>query len=126
MKDYTSEHAWLEVEYHLALIPEIKQSFQGLIEYLSLAFQLCEMVSSLIGDSYNWSQKPRETKDVFAGKLQILVRKIVAHKVEFLGEVNQTFKHQYAYNFRDLYLGVVVRGQCLTSPDSRSFTLFRD
>ena len=83
MKDYTSEHAWLEVEYYLGLTPESKQSLQGLIDHLSLAFHSCKVVSSLIGDFYNWSQKPRKTEDAFADELQILVRKIAAGKPQF-------------------------------------------
>ena len=42
-----------------------------------------------------------------------------------MGEVNQALKHQFAYNLRDPYFGVVTRGQCLASPDSKSFTQFR-
>ena len=57
VKDYTSEHAWLEVEYHLGLTPKSEQSIQGLIDHLSLTFQSCKTVSSLIGDFYNQSQK---------------------------------------------------------------------
>ena len=34
---------------------------------------------------------------LFADELQILVRKIFAHKPEFLGEENQALKHQYTY-----------------------------
>ena len=49
-------------------------------------FQSCEMVSSLISDFYNQSQKARETKDMFANKLQVLVRNIVACKPEFISE----------------------------------------
>ena len=78
VKDYTSEQARSEVEYYLGLSPKEEQSFQGLIDHLSLAFQLCEMVSSLIADFYNQSQKIWETEDAFADELQVLVRKIVA------------------------------------------------
>ena len=83
VKDYTSEQARSEVEYYLGLTPKDEQSFQGLIDHLNLAFQSCEMVSSLIPDFYNWSQKTQETKDAFADELQVLVRKIVAQKPEF-------------------------------------------
>ena len=69
VKDCTSEHAQLEVEYYLGLTPVNKQSFQGLIDHLSLTFQSGEMVSFLIGDFYNQSQKARETGDAFAGEL---------------------------------------------------------
>ena len=75
VKDYTSEQARSEVEYYLGLTPKEEQSFQGLIDHLSLAFQSCEMVSSLIADFYNWSQKTWETEDAFADELQVLVRK---------------------------------------------------
>ena len=118
VKDYTSEQARSEVEYYLGLTPEEEQSFQGLIDHLSLAFQSCETVSSLIADFYNRFQKTRETKDAFADELQILVRKIIARKPEFIHEANQALKYQYAQNLRDPYFGVVARGQCLSSPDS--------
>ena len=125
VKDYTSEQARSEVEYYLGLTPKEEQSFQGLIDHLSLTFQSCETVSSLIADFYNWFQKTRETEDAFADELQILVRKIVAWKLEFIHEANQALKHQFAQNLRDPYFRVVARGQCLSSPDSESFTQFR-
>ena len=124
VKDYTSEHAQLKVEYYLGLTPKSEQSFHGLIDHLTLAFQSCEMVSSLIAAFYNQSQKAQETKDMFADELQVLVRKTVAHKPEFISNVNQALKHQFAQNLRDPYFGVVARGQCLSSPDSESFTQF--
>ena len=93
VKDYTSEQARSEVEYYLGLTPKEEQSFQGLIDHLSLAFQSCKMVSSLIADFYNWSQKIQETEDAFADKLQVLVQNIVAPKPEFIGEANQALKH---------------------------------
>ena len=64
------------VEYYLDLTPESKQSFQGLIDHLSLTFQSCETVSSLIGYFYSWSQKAREIEDVFTDEIQILVQKL--------------------------------------------------
>ena len=54
--------------------------------------------------------------------IQVLVRKIVAQKPEFKSEANQALKHQFTQNLRDLYFRVVARGQCLSSPDSESFT----
>ena len=125
VKDYTSEQARSEVEYYLGLTPEEEQSFQGPIDHLSLAFQSCKMVSSLIADFYNWPQKTWETEDTFADKLQVLVRKIVGQKPEFISDANQTLKHQFAQNLRDPYFGMVARGQYLSSPDSKSFTQFR-
>ena len=83
------------------------------------------MVSSLIADFYNWSQKTQETKDAFADELQVLVRKTVAQKPEFKSETNQALKHQFAQNLTDPYFVVVARGQCLSCPDSESFTQFQ-
>ena len=101
VKDYTSEQARSEVEYYLGLTPKKEQSFQGLIDHLSLAIQSCEIVSFLIADFYNQFQKTRETEDAFANELQILVRKIVARKPEFIHKANQALKHQFAQNLRD-------------------------
>ena len=125
VKDYTTEQARSEVEYYLGLTPKEEQSFQGLIDHLSLAFQSCKTVSSLIADFYNQFQKTRETEDAFMDELQILVRKIIARKPEFISKANQALKHHYAQNVRDPYFGVIARGQCLSSPDSKSFTQFR-
>ena len=61
VKDYTSEHAWLEIEHYLSLTPKSGKSFQGLIDHLSLTFQSGETVSSLIVEFYNWSQTAHET-----------------------------------------------------------------
>ena len=116
VKDYTLEQARSEVEYYLGLTPKEEQSFQGLIDHLSLAFQSCETVSSLIADFYNWPQMTWETEDMFADQLQVLVQKIVAWKPEFINEVNQALKHQFSQNLRDPYFGVVARGQCLVFP----------
>ena len=46
VKDYTSEQARSEAEYYLGLTPKDEQSFQGMIDHISLAFQSCETVSS--------------------------------------------------------------------------------
>ena len=124
VKGYTSEQACSEVEYYLALTPKGEQSFQGLIDHLSLTFQSCEMVSSLIADFYNQSQKTRETEGMIVHKLQVLVQKIVACKPEFISEANQALKHQFAQNLKDPHFAVIARGQCLSSPDSGSFTPF--
>ena len=61
---------------------------------------------------------------MFADELQVLVRKFVAHKPEFISKANQALKHQFAQNLRDPYFRVVARGQCLSSPDSKSFMQF--
>ena len=125
VKDYTSKHAWFEVEYYLGLTPKCEQSFQGLIDHLSLTFQSCDTVSPLMADFYNWSQKAQETEDMFLDELQVLVQKFVAYKPEFISKANQALKHQFTQNLRDPHFGVVARGQYLSFPDSKSFTQFQ-
>ena len=48
----------------------------------------------------------------------------MAQKPEFKSKANQALKHQFTQNLRDPYFRVVARGQCLSSPDSESFTQF--
>ena len=62
VKDYTSEHALLEVEYYLGLTLKSKQSFQGLIDHLSLTFQSCETVSSMIRNFITTHKKPERPR----------------------------------------------------------------
>ena len=85
----------------MGLTPKVEQSFQGQIDHLSLAFQSYRMVSSLIVDFHNWSQKTQETEDAIADKLQVLVRKTVAWKPEFKNKANQALKHQFTQNLWD-------------------------
>ena len=65
-----ADHIRSEVEYFLCLSLEEDQSIQGLTDHLSLTLQSCKTVSSLIDDFCNQIQKPWETEDAFAGKLQ--------------------------------------------------------
>ena len=53
VKDFTSDHATLEVEYSLGMYPDEEQSFQGLIDHLIAALQSGETDNSLIADFYN-------------------------------------------------------------------------
>ena len=62
VKDYTSEHAQLKVEYYLGMTPKSEQSFQGLVDHLSLAFQCFETIRSLIGDVCKQSHKVRRLR----------------------------------------------------------------
>ena len=48
----------------------------------------------------------------------------MACKPEFINEANQALKHKFTQNLKDPYFRVIVRGQCLSSPDSKSFTQF--
>ena len=49
---------------------------------------------------------------MFVNELQILVRKIVAQKPEFLGEGESSLETSVCPQLRDPYFRVVARGQC--------------
>ena len=125
MKDLTSDHARLAVEYNLGMYPEEEQSFQGLIDHLTATFQSSETEIFLIGDFYNCTQKLKESEDAFADELQILGRKIIARKAEFCFKANESLKYQYAHNLRDQYFGAIARNCLLTSSNTQGFTQFR-
>ena len=57
VRDFTCDHARLEMEYYFGMYPEDEQSFQGLIDQLTTAFQFGETEKSLIGDFYKWHPK---------------------------------------------------------------------
>ena len=78
VKDFTTEHAWDEVEFYMVMMAEEDQSFKGLIDHLHDTFQSGESLSELISDFYGQSQKAREIKDTFADNLQVCARKIIA------------------------------------------------
>ena len=126
VKDYTSEHAQVEVEYYLGLTPESKQSFLGhrsSQSHISI-LQDCQFPDR--GFLQLVSEGPWEWEYVYRWAASaVLVWKIVAHKAEILGKANQALKHQFAQNLRVPYFGVVTRGQCMSSPDSEIFTQFQ-
>ena len=119
IKDFTSDHARLESEYYLGMYPEEKQSFQGLIDHLTTAFQSGDTENCLIGDFYKHIQKPKESEDAFADELQILVGKIIARKPGFHLQANEALKHQYVHNLKDQYYGAMARKYLLTSLGKR-------
>ena len=122
IRSNASDHARLEVEYYLGMYPEEEQSFQGLIDHLTAAFQSSETENSLIRDFYNHIPKPKESEDAFADELQILVRKIIARKPELHLQANEALKHQYAHNLKDQYYGIIARNCLINSPKEQSFT----
>ena len=67
----------------MGMIADDQQTFDGLVNHLKNAFQLGENISELINYFYSQHQKKNELEDVFVDDLQILVRKIIAHKPSF-------------------------------------------
>ena len=103
VKDFTAEHAQDEVEFYMGMVTKEDQSSEGLIDHLHDSFQSGKTLSELISEFNGWSQKARETKYTFANDLQVLARKIIAHKPSFCKEVNQQLKAQYMHKLWDQY-----------------------
>ena len=125
VKDFTAERAQDEVEFYMGMVAEEDQSFEGLIDHLCDAFQSGETLSELISNFYGWSQKTRETEDTFADDLQVLARKIIAHKLSFMKEANQQLKAQYMHKLQDQYYAAMAHSALQSSPEEESFMQFR-
>ena len=116
VKDFTAERARDEVEFYMGMIVDDQQSFDGLVNHLKHAFQSGETVSKLISDFYSRHQKKNELEDAFADDLQILVRKIIAHKPSFRAEANDQLKNQYAHKLHDQYIMQLLLVVCCRPP----------
>ena len=125
VKDFTAKRACNEVEFYMGMIMDDQQSFDGLVNHLKHAFQLGETVSELISEFYGRSLKKNESEDAFTDDLQILVRKIIAHKPSFRAEANEQLKNQYAHKLHDQYYAAIARSVLQTSNPSKTFTQFR-
>ena len=124
VKDFTAERAHGEVEFHMGMITDDQQTFDGLVNHLKGAFQSGETVSKLISNIYGWQQKKNELEDVFVDDLQILVRKIIACKPSFWAEADKQLKHQYAHKLHDQYYAAIAHSVVQTSNHRESFTQF--
>ena len=92
VKDFTAERAHDEVEFYMGMITDDQQTFDGLVNHLKNAFQSGETVSELISNFYGQHQSNKESEDIFANNLQILVRKIIACRPSFRAEANEQLK----------------------------------
>ena len=125
VKNFTAERARDEVEFYMGMIMDDQQSFDGLVNHLKHAFQFGETVSELISDFYSHHQRKNESEDAFADDLQILVRKIIAHKPSFRAEANEQLKNQYAHKLHDQYYAAIAHSVLQTSDPSETFTQFQ-
>ena len=107
------------------MIADDQQSFDGLVNHLKNAFQSGETMSELISDFYGHHQKKNKSEDTFADDLQILVRKIIAHKPSFRAEANEQLKNQYAHKLHDQYYAAIAQSVLQTSNPLKTFTQFR-
>ena len=81
-------------------------------------------MSELISDFYSCHQKRNESEDVFADNLQILVRKIIAHKPAFRAEANEQLKHQYAHKLHDQFYAAIAHSVLQISNPMETFKQF--
>ena len=123
-KDFTAKHTCDKVEFYMGMVIEYQQTFDGLVNHLKSAFQSGETISELISDLYNHSQGKNKLEDVFADDLQILVRKIIAHKPFFMSEANKQLKHQYAHKLHDEDYTAIVCSALQTWDHMESFIQF--
>ena len=79
-------------------------------------------MSELISDLYSQQQRKNELEDIFADNLQILVRKIIAHKPSFRAEANEQLKLQYAHKLHDQYYAAIAHSALQTSDHMERFT----
>ena len=124
VKDFTVERAHNEVEFYMGMTTDNQETFSGLVNHLKNAFQSGETMSQLISDFYGCHQKRNESEDVFADDLQILVRKIIAHKPSFRAEANEQLKHQYAHKLHDQYYAAIAHSALQTSDHMETFSQF--
>ena len=108
----------------MGMVTEDQQTFEGLVNHLKSAFQLGETVSKLISNFDDHVQRKNKTEDVFAYYLQILVRKIIAHKPSFREEANEQLKHQCAPKLCDQYYAAIAQRTHQTLDHRESFTQF--
>ena len=124
VKDFIAERAYGEVKFYIGMIADDQQTFDGLVNHLKNAFQSGETMSKLISNFYGCHQKKNELEDVFVDDLQILVRKIFAHKPSFRAEANEQLKHQYAHKLHNQYYTAIAHSTLQTSDHTESFTQF--
>ena len=60
-----------------------------------------------------------------ADDLQILIRKIIAHKPSLKAEANEQLKHQYAYKLHDQYYAAIACSVLQTSHPMETFIQFQ-
>ena len=70
------------------------------------------------------TRKGKTWRDVFANDLQVLVRKIIAHKSAFRAEANEQLKHQYTHKLHDQYYAAIAHSVLQTSNPTETFTQF--
>ena len=64
-------------------------------------------------------------EDMFTDELQMLIRMIVALKLECKMGTSKALKHQFTHNISQPYFGTIGQLDFLAAPDEESFTSFR-
>ena len=122
IKEHTEGAARRQVDNYLDFSDN--QTFSGLMEELSTAFESCQDEASLMADFYSRKQLAKENDDEFAEQLQLLARKAICTKQSFSTEAQQALKQQFANGLKDQYHQVTARSILKSKPDL-SFVEFR-
>ena len=82
IKDQTQDSACCKVKFELDLCGS-NIPYQELLEHLSVAFQGDDDKANLLAEFYSCAQKPKESEEAFADKLQLLAWKVLSKNQEF-------------------------------------------
>ena len=94
IKEQTLDNAHREVEFQLDLCGGVI-SYQDLLKHLSIAFQGGDDEANLLAEFYSCAQKVKESEEAFADELQILARKVIINKPDFMVNLDTTLKQRY-------------------------------
>ena len=94
IKDQMQDSAQREVEFQLNLCSRDIQ-YQDLLEHLSIAFQGGDDEANILAEFFSCSQKPKESEEAFADKLQLLAHKVISKKPNFHHNLGTMLKQWY-------------------------------
>ena len=124
IKQQTLENAHCEVKFQLDLCGgEI--SYQDLQWHLSITFQGGDDEANLLAEFYSCAQKVKESEEVFADKLQILIRKVIIKKSDFWVNLDSTLKQCYTSQLYD-HNSTSIMKTLLVQMQKWSFTEFHN
>ena len=94
------DNARREVEFQLDLCGGVI-TYENLLRHLSVTFQGGDNEANLLAEFYSRTQKTKESEEAFADELQILARKVIIKKPDFMVNLDTTLKQRYASQLLD-------------------------
>ena len=124
IKEKTQDKALKEVKYQLDL-NGAEMGYKDLLKHLSLAFAGGKDESTLMADVDSCTQKAKESEESLTDELQILARKVISKRPNFLQGLNSVLKNQYANQLYDHHSAAIAKSLLFQLPSHTSFTQFR-